>query len=132
MKTTTKGDIAELRVAADLVARGYAVLMPFGVSHDYDLVVDREGSFERIQVKYAKAVNEVIPVRTRTHSNTSKGQTMRKYSADDFEWLAVYEPTEGCFYIPSSLLGQTILHLRLTEPKNGHRSPRMAKDFRSI
>ena len=45
--TKAKGDLAELKVAADLVAKGYSVSLPFGEDCDYDLVplIDkREGS----------------------------------------------------------------------------------------
>jgi hypothetical protein len=51
-----KGDLAELRVAADLRARGYKVAFPYGEDWDYDLILSREnGSLERVQVKYARS-----------------------------------------------------------------------------
>ena len=36
----TKGDLAELKVAADLADRGYRILFPHGEDHDYDLIGD--------------------------------------------------------------------------------------------
>ncbi len=47
-----KGDLAEMLVAADLVRRGYKVALPFGEDWDYDLIVERDGRLERVQVKY--------------------------------------------------------------------------------
>jgi PD-(D/E)XK endonuclease len=47
-----KGDLAELKVACDLRRRGYLVLIPFGEEAPYDIVIDRDGKLERIQVKY--------------------------------------------------------------------------------
>ncbi len=34
----TKGDLAELKVACDLVEHGYRVAIPFGEDCDFDLV----------------------------------------------------------------------------------------------
>lgn len=135
MRTTDKGDIAELAIAANLATRGYRVLVPFGVSGDYDLVIDRNGNFERIQVKYASLVDGVIPVRSRTHSNTSNKQVTRCYTESDIDWLAIYEPiSQECFYIHSDILGEgkSILHLRVERPKSNHPSIRMAKDYQQI
>ena len=36
-----KGDLAEMRVAADLLAHGYKVAFPFGEDWDYDLILCR-------------------------------------------------------------------------------------------
>ena len=36
-----KGDLAELKVAADLVARGCRLSLPFGEDHDYDLIAEK-------------------------------------------------------------------------------------------
>ena len=38
-----KGDLAELKVAAGLVARGYKIALPYGEDWDYDLIVCRDG-----------------------------------------------------------------------------------------
>jgi PD-(D/E)XK nuclease superfamily protein len=45
-----KGDLAELKVAADLRARGYKIAIPYGEDWDFDLIVcRREGALERVQ-----------------------------------------------------------------------------------
>jgi PD-(D/E)XK nuclease superfamily protein len=38
-----KGDLAELKVAADLAGRGCSISLPFGEDCDYDLVADLDG-----------------------------------------------------------------------------------------
>jgi hypothetical protein len=56
----TKGDLAELKVAVDLVQRGYRVAIPFGEDSDFDLILIRDGQLERVQVKYACSDGAVI------------------------------------------------------------------------
>ena len=59
----TKGDLAELKVATDLVARGCRLSLPYGEDHDYDLVADYEGRLHRVQVKHTKSDGRVIKVK---------------------------------------------------------------------
>jgi predicted AAA+ superfamily ATPase len=49
-----KGDLAEAMVFADLMRRGYKVALPYGEDWDYDFVVCRDGTLERLQVKYTE------------------------------------------------------------------------------
>jgi hypothetical protein len=43
-----KGDLAELKVAADLRSRGYRIAFPYGEDWDYDLILCRhDGRLER-------------------------------------------------------------------------------------
>ena len=41
-----------MRVAADLVARGCRISIPFGEDSDYDLIADYWGRLHRVQVKF--------------------------------------------------------------------------------
>ena len=49
-----QGEKSELAVASELMMKGYGVSFPFGHEHQYDLVVDKDGTLYRIQVKTAK------------------------------------------------------------------------------
>lgn len=129
-----KGDLAELRVASDLIRQGHRVALPFGDDWDFDLVLSRDGGFERVQVKYARWDGEVVPVRCRSHSMTNgKVISVKHYTAEMIDWLAVYdETTDQCFYIPASFLGRgrSLIHLRLTPARNGQRTGvHLASDF---
>jgi hypothetical protein len=55
-----KGDLAELKIACDLVERGHKVAVPYGEDWDFDLIVCRDGRLERVQVKHATSVDGVI------------------------------------------------------------------------
>jgi hypothetical protein len=130
-----KGDLAELKVAADLVERGYRIAIPFGEDDDFDLIVCRDERLERVQVKYTRSDGMVIAVRCRSHSLTNgKVRHTKHYTSATIDWLAVYDATtDRCFYIPAIELGtgKSLLHLRLKEAKNGQRSGiRFAEDYR--
>jgi hypothetical protein len=132
----TKGDLAELKVAVDLVERGYRVAIPFGEDSDFDLILIRDERLERIQVKYACSDGRVIPVRCRSHSLTNgRVRQTKRYTSETIEWLAVYDATtDRCFYIPAADLGagRDLLHLRLTDAKNcQRRGIRFADDYAS-
>jgi hypothetical protein len=129
-----KGDLAELKVATDLLERGYRLAIPFGEDHDFDLILCRDNKLERVQVKYAESNGEVIPVRCSSHSLTNgRVRQTKRYTAATIDWLAVYDATmDRCFYIPAADLGsgKNILHLRLLPAKNcQQRGIRFADDY---
>jgi PD-(D/E)XK endonuclease len=119
-----KGDLAELKVAADLVARGCELSIPFGEDSSYDLIADYEGRLHRVQVKYTQSDGQVVVVNCRSHSIT-KGKVRRTkiYTAAMVDWIAVFDATtERCYYVPSWMLGAeglSDLRLRLTPARNG-------------
>ncbi len=120
--TKTKGDLAELMVATDLVRKGYKIAIPFGEDWDFDLIVCREERLERVQVKYTESDGRVISVRCRSSSLTNgKVRRTKRYTSRTVDWIAVYDrTTDHCYYVPSSELagGRDILHLRLTPALN--------------
>ena len=119
-----KGDLAELKVAADLVARGCRLSLPFGEDCDYDIVADYEGRLHRVQVKYAKSDGRVVIVRTRSHSLTAgRVRVTKRYTTATIDWIVVYDPTtDRCYYVPSWMLGAdglSDMRLRLAPALNG-------------
>ncbi len=132
----SKGDLAELMVAADLVRRGYQIAIPFGEDSDFDLIFWRgQGQpLERVQVKHGHARNGVIEVKCCSHSLTNgRVRQTKRYTAATTDWLAVYEPAGGgCYYLPATILGhgRSRVSLRLTPPRNGQRlGIRFAEDY---
>ena len=49
-----KGDLAELKVAVDLLRRGHKIAIPYGEDCDFDLVLIRGNRLQRVQVKHAR------------------------------------------------------------------------------
>ena len=133
----TKGDLAELIVAADLAKRDFRVGFPFGEDCDWDLIFWRPPSLrlERVQVKYTQSDGAVLEVRCHSQSLTNgRVRAIKRYTAEMIEWLAVYDATtDAVFYIPSDELGEgrSRIHLRLTECRNNQRARvRMADEYR--
>jgi hypothetical protein len=133
-----KGDLAELKVAADLRARGYKIAIPFGEDWDYDLILCRDGAaLERVQVKYVRSDGCVIIVRPRSDSLTNgKVRATKYYTAATIDWLAMWDAClDRCFYVPAAELGagMTALTLRLSPSRNNQvRGIRPAERYTSI
>lgn len=129
-----KGNLAELKVAVDLLDRGCRISIPFGEDCDYDLIADKEGTLHRVQVKYTESDGRIILVRCRSHSLTKgKIRQTKHYTAETIDWIAVYDrATNRCYYCSASELGsgRCELSLRLTAARNRQRSGiRKAEDY---
>jgi PD-(D/E)XK endonuclease len=120
-----KGDLAELKVATDLRARGHRIAIPFGEDCDFDLVLIRPNHLDRVQVKYTESNGVVVAVKCYSHSLTNgRIRRTKHYTASEIDILAVYDvTTDSCFYVPARELGagRNTLHLRLIAAKNGQR-----------
>ena len=103
----TKGDLAELKVATDLLERGYRIAIPYGEDHDFDLILCRDDKLERVQVKYTESNGNFLIVRTRSHSLTNgKVKRTKYYTAATIDWIAVYDKnTDRCYYVPADGTG---------------------------
>jgi hypothetical protein len=130
----TKGDLAELKVAADLVEHGHRIAIPFGEDVDFDLILVRDEKLERVQVKYTESDGQVVSVKCYSHSLTNgRIRQTKRYTSRTIDWLAVYDrTTDRCFYLPARELGEgrSLLHLRLAPTKNNQRiGIRFAADY---
>lgn len=123
--TKAKGDLAEMKVAADLASRGFKIAIPHGEDWDFDLIACKVEKLERIQVKYAESDGSTVVVRCGSHSLTNgKIRRTKRYTAAMVDWLAVYDKTtDRCFYVPASELGdgRATISLRLCPARNGQR-----------
>ena len=132
-----KGDLAELKVATDLLERGYRIAIPYGEDSDYDLIVCRGDALERVQVKYTESDGIVVTVRCSSYSFTNgKVKAIKRYTAEMIDWLAVYDhTTDACFYVPAASLGGGMrnMSLRLQPALNSQvQGIRLAADYTSI
>jgi hypothetical protein len=96
------------------------VLVPYGGTCSYDLVMEEAGRFVRIQVKTGWLKNGVVAFKA---CSQPRGQTRRTYKglADVF---AVYSPElDAVYLVPVEGLpeGRTDARLRVEPPRNSQR-----------
>ncbi len=132
-----KGDIAELRVAADLLLQGHRVAFPFGEDSAVDLILIRANRCERVQVKYARSDGRTVVVRCRTQSLTGgRVRQTTRYTAATIDWLAVFDAThDRCYHVPAAELGDGMseLTLRLVLAENNQqRRTRRAEEYATV
>jgi hypothetical protein len=123
VKRNTKriGDISELRVMHDLVRAGYLVSIPFGEDHRYDLVIEKDGKFESVQVKTGRLRNGVIIFNCYSSHTHRGGSACRGYAAE-IDYFGVYCPQlDATYLIPIAEF--PVLHgmLRVEPARNGQR-----------
>ena len=132
-----RGELAEMKVAADLVGRGFRVAFPFGEDWDVDLIVCRGTALERVQVKHVASDGLTIVVRCYSQSLTNgRVIAVHRYTSETIDWLAVYDTTtDRCFYIPAAELGggRSRIHLRLVPPSyDRQKDVRLADDYADL
>jgi PD-(D/E)XK endonuclease len=128
MTTALKGNKTEAEVLRALVERDYAVLMPFGEGHPYDLVVQISGEvFLRIQCKTARVQNGCLRFNSRS---TDHGRGPGSYVglADIF---GVYCPqTHSVYLVPVLDVPRFEVFLRLEPARNNQRRRiRLASEY---
>ena len=107
MNTKTKGNVGELLVMLKASERGYTVCVPYGDNDRYDLVLDLNGVFSRVQVKYITPVNGKITLQTWTviHNKDGTGPKYKRcrYSSADVDLFAVVNAsTHEVYMIPTT------------------------------
>ena len=119
--TTTKGEIGEAMVLADLHRKGYGVAIPFGHDLPFDLILIRRqtSTLERVQCKYTESDGRSLDVRCQSNS----AWVSHTYGPHEVDWLAVFDATtDRCYYVHSSTwAGLARPKLRLAPAGNGQR-----------
>jgi len=128
--TKSVGDITQSQVMAALLKRGKKVLIPFGDNCRYDLVVEEDGRFTRIQCKTGKLKQGAI-VFSVASSQYHRGGKRRDYRGQ-VDAFGVYCPDNEKVYIISidALPLVREAKLRLAQPKNSQsKGIRWAAEF---
>ncbi len=125
------GHRAEAAILAELVKRGYRVLLPFGVNQRYDLVLDCDGRFLRAQCKTGRLREGVIQCSTQSIQSNTRGTRWRSYTGD-IDLFIVYCPQNDSVYvIPADEVPSREMYLRVNPPRNRQdKRVRWAKDYK--
>jgi hypothetical protein len=117
--TKDKGDLAVVKVHADLVEKGAVVLVPLTEHAPFDLVAYLDTSFYRVQVKYRRLTRGSVNVEFMSTWADRHGIHKRPMPRDQVDVVAIYCPdTRDTYYInPGDFRGSVTL--RVTPPRNG-------------
>lgn len=123
-ETNHKGNIAELAIAAEFAKCGVSVLKPLTEHERYDLGLEMNGSFIRVQCKWASQDEEVLRVHLSRSRRGPDGLIGRRYTRDEIDAIAAYcGDLDRAYLIPFERVeGQWALQMRLTPPRNGQRA----------
>ncbi|MBI3289997.1 hypothetical protein HYZ78_01220 [Candidatus Microgenomates bacterium] len=111
------GDTAVALVLSRLLRKEYAVLIPFGDSQRYDLVLDKENKLFRIQCKSGRVRNGCI--RFNSSSTEWYKKHRRKGYKGQVDFFGVYCPElDKTYLVPVDDVGETQGVLRIEKPKN--------------
>jgi hypothetical protein len=124
------GDISEAAVIATFVRAGLKVLLPFGNNERYDLVIDRSGKFQRIQVKTGKCERGGVMFNTNSTTTVNGKATKTPYHGQ-IDAFAVYcRENDTVYVVPVEKCGSRECFLRFEPSKNGQKKGiNLADDF---
>ncbi len=119
--TKALGDVTVGCVMASLLKLDYVVLLPFGDNQRYDLVIDQNGKFSRVQCKTGKLTENkgIIIFNTASYSNGMASYKTFKDYRGQADLFGVFCPQNNKTYlIPVSDVPSGKGYLRVEEPKN--------------
>jgi hypothetical protein len=120
----------EAIILAELTKRGYRVLLPFGHNRRYDLVLEVDGRFMRVQCKTGRLRDGCVIFRAQSVRSNTRKVVMLDYK-DDVELFVVYCPDTGRLYVvPIEEATRTQGTLRVDPTANGQdKRVRWARDY---
>jgi hypothetical protein len=123
------GDISEAIVRARFIEKGYVVLIPQNSALRYDIVVEKDGIFQRVQIKTGRLLDgETVYFSASSKDAVTKADV---HYHGCIELFAIYCPqNEQVYVMPVQDATSTTCTLRLTPAKNNQRNGiRWAADY---
>jgi hypothetical protein len=113
-----RGEWAELRFMAEAAQRGLSVSKPWGESDRYDIGVEHNGRFLRVQIK--SVMHRVGPS---YRCGVRASDRSRPYKRCEIDFVAIYIIPESIWYVlPSDVaLASANRNISLTPHLKGHR-----------
>jgi hypothetical protein len=119
--TKTKGDIGVAHAIADLMEKGWGVLLPLTEHEAFDLVAYRAGRFLRVQVKYRVAKRGGIKVRFTSSWADRHGNHWVPIDKNAIDVMCTYCPDTGrCYYVDPRQYRHDVT-LRIVPTQNNQR-----------
>ncbi len=101
---TKQGDIGEARAIYEYTKLGYGVLKPLNDSMKYDLVIDRDGLLQKVQVKTTMAISPEgnYVANLKTSGGNRSTQIIKNRQDEDYNILFVLTDNNECYSIPTT------------------------------
>jgi hypothetical protein len=120
----------EAAILAELVRRGYQVLIPFGTNQRYDLVLDLGGTFMRAQCKTGRLRQGCVLFNTNSVRVNTQGWFTRGYFGEAEIFLIYCPETERIYAVPVDEAPASSGSLRVKPTRNGQEDGiRWARDY---
>jgi hypothetical protein len=124
------GARTEAAILAELVRRGYQVLVPFGTNQRYDLVLDMNGEFVRAQCKTGRLRKGAVIYPTKSVRANTKQVLIRNYVGQVEVFLVYCPETTGIYAVPVDEAPEGYGSLRVHPTRNGQTERiRWARDY---
>lgn len=107
MNSRKQGDVGTSFAIAYFSSSGFTVNVPLSDSQSYDLIIEKDGTCQKVQVKtsFKPTKYDKYRLELRTISNTrGKKLEIRKISAKDFDLLFAMDGLGRFFVVPSTRL----------------------------
>lgn len=124
MRPKQNGDITEAAILSCLLASGWNVSIPFGDNQRYDLIIEKEGSFHRVQCKTARLSQEGRAITFNVCSTSPYLKGGRRGYQGQVEFFGVHCPAiRKSYLIPiGEVKAETAMILRLEPTLSGQKS----------
>lgn len=119
------GLITEQKCQLFLLEKGFNILVPIGNYQKYDLVIEKNGKFYKIQIKHSTEKENSFIVRTKYDVRDNGKVRKETYTTEDCDYFMT--EFQGIFYM-FPVFGTAETRFWLIPPKNSSTS-KLAKNF---
>jgi hypothetical protein len=124
------GARTEALILAELIKRGYKVLVPFGHNQRYDLVLDLDGRFLRAQCKTGRLRGGCVIFHAASIRSNRSRTVIRDYKSDVELFIVHCPETNRIYVIPIDDATRTEGRLRIDPTANRqYKRVRWARDY---
>ncbi len=131
--TKDKGDLGVLKAQVDLTEKGWLILKPQTEHAPFDLVIYKDGTFKKVQVKYRSLTKSgTLEVRLFSYWSNKAGVNKSPAEVSEIDIVCIYCPEiDKCCYVKIEDISKGLgLTLRVKTPKNNQKiSVKMFSDY---
>lgn len=129
MNSKAKGNITEAVIMSEFIKLGIPVLLPFGDNERYDMVIEVNNKFYKIQCKTARRKSDSSISFKTCSSYAHRGKDSKNY-VGEVDFFGVYYPESNQCYLVEVGNCLSEMTLRLNPAKNNQSSNvNYAKDY---